>query len=156
MAQNWGGYTAYTPTITGSTTSPTLGTASTSSGRYRQHGTRVWGRARIQFGTAGTAAGSGSYGFLLPVEPADEDAAIGMAQLIHVDNGTVIPVRLGVLSLVGSYFAASTSKAVIVVDNYDGLGGLATGANPVGAEAPWAWGAYDAINFQFDFEAATG
>mgnify|MGYP000222700603 CR=1 FL=1 len=60
---------------------------------------------------------------LIGRKPADEDAAIGMAQLIHVDNGTVVPVRLGVLSLVGSYFAASTSKAVIVVDNYDGLGG---------------------------------
>lgn len=74
MGQNWGGYTSYTPTITGSTTDPTLGTSSTAAGRYRQHGTRVWGRVRFKFGASGVNAGSGTYGFLLPVQPANEAA----------------------------------------------------------------------------------
>ncbi len=67
-----GAYTTYTPTLTGSTTNPTLGSGSSVSGFYKRLGRWVRGKAVITFGSSGTAVGSGYYGLLLPVQPADK------------------------------------------------------------------------------------
>jgi hypothetical protein len=57
----------YTPALTATTTSPTLGTASAVTGRYQQVGLMLHVNIRILFGTSGAAAGSGTYEISLPV-----------------------------------------------------------------------------------------
>lgn len=82
-----GAYDAYTPTLTASTTNPTLGSGSSATGYYKRLGHRVEGYATIQFGSAGVAAGSGYYGLLLPVEPVNRTQAIGIGYVIdNSDN----------------------------------------------------------------------
>lgn len=62
-----GARTTYTPALTAATTNPTLGSGSTTSGRYIQVGKFVVGEFLVRFGTSGTAAGSGNYYVSLPV-----------------------------------------------------------------------------------------
>ena len=62
-----GGVASWTPTLTATTTNPTLGTGSSVSGRLFRQGSMVTVWARIQFGTSGVAAGSGVYIINLPV-----------------------------------------------------------------------------------------
>lgn len=147
-----GAYTSYTPTLTASTTSPTLGTGASATGYYRQIGRMVHGYASIVWGSSGTAAGSGYYGLLLPVAPANRDQAIGIGYLLDYDD----QVRFVVASLGVSVdlWAAATKKAIIVTTNTAGSG-FSTGDNPVGAATPWAWSANDKILLNFSYEAST-
>lgn len=62
-----GTWTAFTPTLTASTTNPTLGTGSTRAGSYCQLNELVIYIAYIRFGTSGVSAGSGFYSVSLPV-----------------------------------------------------------------------------------------
>lgn len=57
----------YTPTMTASTTNPTLGTGSSALGRYYQSGKLVSFNMDIVLGTSGFVGGSGTYIFSLPV-----------------------------------------------------------------------------------------
>jgi hypothetical protein len=57
----------YIPTLTASTTNPSLGTGSSALGRYYQSGKMVAFNLDIIFGTTGMNAGSGIYAVSLPV-----------------------------------------------------------------------------------------
>jgi hypothetical protein len=59
------GWTSFTPVITASTTSPTLGSGALQLGRYAQIGSTVVAQVTITCGT-GFTAGSGAYRFSLP------------------------------------------------------------------------------------------
>jgi hypothetical protein len=146
-----GAYTTYTPTLTGSTTDPTLGSGSSVSGFYKRLGRWVRGKAVITFGSSGTNAGSGDYGLLLPVEPVNRPHAIGIGYLVDYSDNVRFLVASAAVS--PPLWAANTSKAVIVVSNAAGAG-FSTGANPVGAAAPWTWAENDQIILKFDYEAA--
>ena len=147
-----GAYTSYTPTLTASTTSPTLGTGSSATGYYKQIGRMVHGYASIVWGSSGTAAGSGYYGLLLPVEPANRDQAIGPGYLLDYDDQVRFVVASAVVAV--DLWAAATKKALIVTTNVAGEG-FSTGDNPVGAATPWAWSANDKILLNFSYEAST-
>lgn len=58
---------SYTPALTASSSNPTLGSGSSVAGRFSIIGTMVFVNGRITFGTSGTAAGSGTYRFGLPI-----------------------------------------------------------------------------------------
>ena len=60
-------YETWTPTLTASTTNPTLGTGSSQTGRYGRVNKSVYGQGQISFGTAGVAAGNGFYYISIPV-----------------------------------------------------------------------------------------
>ena len=146
-----GAYDAYTPTLTASTTNPTLGSGSSAIGYYKRLGHRVEGYASILFGSAGVAAGSGYYGLLLPVEPVNRTQAIGIGYVIDISDNVRFLVASAAVS--SPLWAANTSKAVIVVSNAAGAG-VITGANPVGAAAPWTWAENDQLLVTFSYEAA--
>lgn len=61
------GYTSYTPTMTASSVSPTLGTGSTRTGFYFRAGRFINFYLKIAWGSSGTTAGSGTYRMSLPV-----------------------------------------------------------------------------------------
>ena len=146
-----GPYTAYTPSLSGSSSNPTLGAGSSATGYYSQQGKRVWGYGQIVFGSSGTNAGSGFYGVALPVEPINRDVPIGTGFM--VDASDSYRIELTALAVAISFWASATSKGIFHVSTGAGAGVL-TGATPVGAASPWVWDAGDIIGFQFDYEAA--
>lgn len=127
---------AWTPTLTASTTNPTLGTGSSRVGRYGQVNKIVTGYGKITFGTAGTAAGSGFYSVTVPLTAQASAPSVPIGPVFLFDGG--INVRVGVLVL------TSTTTATM---RYD-AGGLVSNA------APWAWGANSQIQYSFTYEAA--
>ena len=146
-----GAYTTYTPTLTGSTTDPTLGSGSSVSGFYKRLGRWVRGKAVITFGTSGTAAGSGMYGLLLPVQPADKIQPIGIG--FAYDDSDQYRFVVATAAVIPVLWAASTSKAVLLQSNVAGEG-FANDHNPIGAAVPFAWGANDQLAITFEYEAA--
>lgn len=146
-----GAYTSYTPTLTGSTTDPTLGSGSSVSGFYKRLGRWVRGKAVITFGTSGTAVGSGYYGLLLPVQPADKVQAIGIG--FAFDNSDSLRFVVATAAVLPALWVASTSKAVLLQSNV-ATEGFANGHNPIGAAVPFAWSASDQLAITFEYEAA--
>lgn len=127
---------AWTPTLTASTTNPTLGTGSSRVGRYGQVNKIVTGYGKITFGTSGTAAGNGFYSVTVPITAQASAPTVPIGTVYLGDGG--VNVRVGVLVL------GSTTTATI---RYD-AGALVTQA------APWAWGANALILYNFTYEAA--
>lgn len=146
-----GAYATYTPTLTAITTSPTLGTASAVDGRYKWIGHRVVGYATITFGTAGVVAGSGAYGLLLPVQPANRIQPIGIG--FAFDQSDNYRFLVATAAVIPAVWAVLASKATLLVSNGAGEG-FSTGNNPIGAAAPWTWAANDQISINFNYEAA--
>lgn len=135
----------YTPELSASTSAPTLGTGSFASGRFVRIGKLVFNNGVIQFGTAGTAAGSGSYRIVLPVEA----------------YAAVAGSRVGFVSL----YDSSANAAGFATCHFNGSDGTfvqmtypaawPTGVNTAVTEAaPWAWAASDSISFFTVYEAA--
>jgi hypothetical protein len=81
---SWGWQT-YSPTITGATTSPTLGTGSVVVGRYQQDGKTVTVSGLIHFGT-GATFGSGNLVISLPVTP--QGGSITLGTVVVFPSGT--------------------------------------------------------------------
>jgi hypothetical protein len=133
-------YVAYTPTLTGSSSNPTLGSGSNAQGRYIQNGKRVAGYGSIGFGTSGTAAGSGNYLVSLPVTmrtPVNADGnVVGWGQIFDNDAGA--------MRIVICAYNTTTTMLMRIAD----------GSTVVTHASPWAWAASDIIMFRFDYEAA--
>lgn len=146
-----GAYTSYTPTLTGSTTNPTLGSGSSATGYYRRLGHQVIGKATIVFGSSGVAAGSGYFGLLLPVVPANKIQAIGIG--FAYDNSDSLRFVVATAAVIPTIWAAATAKATLLRTNAAGTG-FGTGDNPIGAAVPWTWAENDQIVITFDYEAA--
>jgi hypothetical protein len=126
----------WTPTLTASTTNPTLGTGSTATGRYGRVNKIVHGNAQIQFGTAGVAAGSGNYFVSLPVT----------AQANGVIGGTWQAYDSSTLTVYfGSLVLDTTSRVILYYNNP---------ASFVTNATPWTWAASDFIRVWFTYEAA--
>ena len=148
-----GAYTSYTPTLTSlGGTNPTLGSGSSATGHYKRLGHRVTGYCSISFGSSGVAAGSGSYGILLPVEPANRDQPIGTGYILDYSDGLRVLICAGLI--LPAVSPAADSKAILLVSNAASTG-FGTGDNPVSASAPWTWAANDAITVSFTYEAAS-
>jgi hypothetical protein len=134
-----GAWGTYTPTLTASSSDPTLGSGSSATGHYTRIGRTIIGRLRVAFGTSGTAAGSGTYRLSLPVTPATPT----VSQI--VGSGSVRDSSSGNSVLVS---AINGSGDTFITMN-------AEGAVAVGSAAPFAWSTQDSIGIEFTYEAAT-
>ena len=126
----------FTPTLTASTTNPTLGTGSSATGRYGQVNKIVCGQGQINFGTAGVSGGSGFYFVSLPITAQSTGKVIGQIQFF--DASTV-----GVY--IGTLISDTTTRALMYVGNP---------ASPTSNTAPFTWAASDFIRYTFQYEAA--
>lgn len=124
---------SYTPTLTSTGTPPTLGTGSVRAGWYSyMPGPSVCYSFFIQFGTSGTAVGSGNYQVTLPVNCSTVFAAghpaVGATQLADSSTGGF---------KIGTCFpAAGLSTLGLIVES----------SQIVGSAAPWAWAASDYVS----------
>ena len=137
-----GAWTAYTPTLTASTTNPTLGTGSTASGAYCQIGKVVHFRARIEFGTSGMAAGTGDYYVSLPVTAwSGYPASFPIGYVVIQDQST--GTRYNGLAVINSTTTVRLDMS-------------STNANSIAAAdaSPMAWAASDDIWINGTYEIA--
>jgi hypothetical protein len=132
-------WTEYTPALTASTTSPTLGSGSAVRGQWtRQADRTIHADVRIDFGTSGVAAGSGTYRVSLPVDAAYlSAAAIGSGWVFDSSVTTYKPVTV---------VYAGSSLANLVSDSSTGL---------VTNAIPWIWAASDVIALNLTYQAAS-
>lgn len=135
------GWTAYTPSLTASSSNPTLGTGSTAAGVYIRIGRLIIGNARVAFGTSGTAAGTGTYRVSLPVTPRNYATTPPPV----VGGGWIYDASANSLWLVSTYIGTGTSYVELPVE----AGLVVTEA------APFAWSTSDQITFNFMYEAAS-
>lgn len=137
-----GAWQTYTPTLTATTTNPTLGTGAIQTGRYTRMGRTIMGRVFIQFGSGGgAAAGSGNYIVSLPVA-----ARSSAADTIQTIGG-------------GAVFDNDVSAYYLIEVHTPTAGGTTTNlavetATLVTNSSPFTWAASDFISFDFMYEAA--
>lgn len=127
-----GAWTSYTPTLTASTTNPTLGTGSTASGSYMQIGKVCIFRVRIVFGTSGVAAGSGTYLISLPV------AGVTLQFPRPLVNVLIRDVSTGDMWFGLGLYNSTTDVSLRVQTNSSGTAWVTD-------SAPYAWAASDEI-----------
>lgn len=128
----------FTPVLTASTTNPTLGAASVQDGRYVQIGKIVHFFAKVEFGSSGVAAGSGTYLVSLPVLARTDEGNTLRGQVFLLDNSAVVG-RIGIAySAGGTDVQMWVDSAVTVVTN----------------ASPWTWAASDRIWILGTYEAA--
>jgi hypothetical protein len=126
----------YTPTLTASTTNPTLGTGSSVSGRYGQVNKIVCGQGQINFGSAGVVAGSGFYFVSLPITAQSSGKVIGQFQFYDASASAVY---------IGTLISDTTTRSLMY---YNNPASVTTNA------APFVWAANDFIRYTFQYEAA--
>lgn len=136
-----GTYADWTPTLTATTTNPTLGSGSEATGRYTTVGNMVHATARIGFGTSGVNAGSGTYIVSLPT-----------AMRTPVAN------EYGIIGTGMIYDSSGTTSRHVVVLRYNDTSVIirADGAatNSVSNSSPWTWAASDSISLNLAYEKA--
>ena len=137
-----GAWQDYTPTITATTLSPTLGAGAVIAGKYTRVGRIIFGNVRIKWGGAGLAQGSGTYRISTPV--------------VAVTPGAVPGFVVG--SAYG--FDSNTSNletfvSIIETGVTTGISMAWSGGLLVGGGSPWNWDSNDEITLNFQYEAAT-
>lgn len=133
------GYTAYTPTVTGSVSNPGLGSTGTASGRYVQIGKHVHALIAITFAGSGITAGSGDYRIGLPVPASTAVNLYGFGY--HYDASAGSPYTLPLVATVGG---SSSNTALI----------YGTAGSVVGSSNPAAPAVNDMIVLSLVYEAA--
>lgn len=129
-----GAWTSYSPTWTGSTTNPTLG-SHTITAAYMQFGKTVRGRIRIVFGSSNF--GSGTYEFGLPVTAAGGFNTNAMIVASCYDSsGPGRASRTG-------YLQSSTSFRL-----------QSEAGTQLAHNSPWTWAVNDVLVIDFSYEAA--
>ena len=138
----------FTPSLTSTGATPTLGTGSSATGSYcGDTGNVVEGHGELVFGTSGVSGGSGAYAVSLP-ESADTSihtasstpgagAAIGSVVLLDSNTGAY---ATGVLQLFSGF------RGQILLSD--------TLSTRVAVTVPWTWAASDAIRYSFRYFAA--
>jgi hypothetical protein len=137
-------WSTWTPAVTATSVSPTLGTGPVQDGRYRQLGKLVIARATLKFGTSPTA-GTGQYQVSLPVTArnAITSSRIGTADLFDSSAGAT---WVGFATINGT----DGTKATI----YGASAANGSAQSAVGAAVPWVWAASDEIHLGLFYEAA--
>lgn len=151
MAQNWGSWTRWTPTITGSTTDPSLGTGAVAVGGYIQMGTIVNWWMQITFGTSPNV-GDGFYQFPMPVRPIELDVPIGTGFCLDLsDTYKVYPLTALIATGQADYLTTERSDPFVY-----NVADAASGAEiTVGSAVPFTWAAGDKIHMSGSYEATT-
>lgn len=122
----------FTPTLTATTTNPTLGSGSTSTGRYTLRN-GIWCDVvfTIKFGSSGAAAGSGQYLIAAPFTAANDIsvgvAACGAAYLRDDSSGAIKNAM--------TYISPNFSTISLVADN-----------TTVTNSSAWTWANLDSIS----------
>lgn len=132
------GWGSYTPALTATTTSPTLGTGSAQVGHYHRDGRTIYGAAKIAFGSSGAVAGSGNYKFSLPVAAARSSEPLAYGHVYDSSAGDRLFATL-------EADANNSTTCFIVVNR--AVSGVTTDA------IPWVWAANDELHFMFTYEA---
>jgi hypothetical protein len=133
-----GAWISFTPTLTGSSTNPTLGPSSSRIGSYTQVGKLVTYKFLIAFGVSGSSAGSGFYKIDLPV------TAIGAPSTINAFGvGQIYQNSGGARRMVGLSLESTTNLIF-----------REAGGAIVDQGSPWAWTAGDQLSGLITYEAA--
>jgi hypothetical protein len=146
LLQDPGAWTSYTPTLTASTTSPTLGSGSIAEGQYIKIGKLVVGSYLIRFGTSGINTGSGTYRVSLPSTISE---IITGNQYIY-GGGYIYDSNAGLGRILNHVYSNGLSYAT--------LGLLETTTNVfsnVTNSSPWTWAASDEIQGNFMYLEAS-
>ena len=133
-----GSRTLFTPTLTASTTNPTMGTGAERYGWYTYSpGQTITYDFFIKFGTS-PSAGTGSYAISIPITAANQFAGG------HPSVGTVMmaDASAGSFTVNAGYIGNGATTLAIV------------GSAPVTAVFPWAWAAGDYIAGTIVYPAA--
>lgn len=133
-----GAWTDYTPALTAST-NPTLGTGSTTYGRYVQLNDLVIGTAYFAFGSSGASAGSGNYNVSLPVAASTANVNV-IAGHCWVFQSSTSTARNAIFQP-----TTSTTGLMLLTDNASFV---------VAATVPFTFTNNDQIRVQFCYEAA--
>lgn len=133
-----GPWTSFTPALTASSVNPTLGSGSTTSGRYKviASGLVIF-NARIVFGSSGAAAGTGTYSVSLPVAA----------------NTTIVFINSAV-ALFDSSSSTRTMAALIVATSTTAQIWPNAATSGATNAVPWTWAASDQINYAGIYEPA--
>lgn len=145
----------YTPALQAVTTSPTLGSGATATGDWHLNNGIVTLGWTIQFGTAGVAAGSGTYRVTLPtVLNSSPPIALGL-DADWQDNRCIGQVMLNDNSAGAAgffpYFVRTSSgnPDTLVFNSPDSSSSLASNTSP------WTWAANDylrgSVRYKTDF-----
>lgn len=134
---------AWVPTLTATTTPPTLGTGSSLTGNlWRGSDGIVTATARIIFGASGVNAGSGDYRFSIPVAPSSSLATSGSLGAGHpIGTATLRNAATPGNSTGGIVQLVSSTTAMV----------LAPAGGAVGSANPWAWTANSQINVMMSY-----
>lgn len=123
----------FTPTLTASTSNPTLGTGNVAVGRWvRGIGGLIHYRFFLRFGTSSVATGNGNYLVSLPLPSND---GFGTSNVDATGSG-IIRDNSATTSRPVTLVLNSSSSSVVFLYTDDG---------PVSAVAPWTWAASDYI-----------
>jgi hypothetical protein len=134
----------YTPTLEASTTNPTMGTGAVTTGDWHLNNGIVTLRFTIQFGTAGAAAGTGTYRITLPTNldfDADWQDNIAIGNVFLNDSSGAafrcFPCRT----------SSSNPSTIVMMDP--------TAGTLVAATSPWTWANNDylrgSVRYKTDF-----
>lgn len=140
VTQTGNAWNTYTPTLTASSSNPTLGTGNAVAGewRYVDNGDWVMAQGKIVFGTSGVAVGSGTYRVSLPVTAGTINASgssldcAGQARLLDSSSGNTI---------IGEFHVAD-GLAYGTIEFTNLTAGAASSATNA---LPWTWAASDEI-----------
>lgn len=134
----------WTPSLTASTSDPTLGTGSAVAGSYVYSSSFLWCAFSVQFGTSGTGAGSGNYqitGF--PANPVAGRATFlsGRGRLSD-SSGSVV-----------AYFDIVVNDSGVATFRYPATWPTGT-ETYVTHSTPWAWAASDRLEGWVEYPTA--
>jgi hypothetical protein len=127
------GSAAYTPTVTGSGSNPTIGNSSLT-GEYERDGHFCIARLSLVIGSS-FAPGSGTYSFSLPLAPYAHTLDI-FGKAIVTDSGTGFKEGVAVIA---------SGSSVVTLTVGDGV------VNNVGAGIPITWATGDVIRFEIRY-----
>lgn len=149
VGQNWGDWQRWTPTLTATTTNPTLGTDATQDGAEISEGTLIRWKARIVLGT-GATAGTGYYQLPLPYEPDLAHAVVGAGTIAEGEAPNMPwPVMVALAPALAVSLSAEPAHPFLF------LGDRSRAINAIGAAIPGEWEAGDIIDVCGFYEAAT-
>lgn len=126
------GYATYTPSLTASSSNPTLGSGSSQSGLWIQIGELGIVHFRIDFGSSGTAAGSGNYRVSLPFTIGASMPGSSAGTAVCFDSSASDSFPLVAVPVAGNTFVEFFISSSLT-------------AGSVTNAAPFAWAASDFI-----------
>lgn len=130
-------WTTYTPSLTATTSNPTMGTGATRQGRYYWTGSLVVVQVILRFGS-GMSAGSGFYEIGLPVTARSQTTGRRTGSAYAWDNSNS-DFADGVCLI----DAGANDKVRVSIDS-----------SQITNTIPWTWAANDEIGFTITYEAA--